>query len=65
MLLFSPAAVNVQFMSPVTYSVSEGSSVNVIAILNVASTQDLTVDFDTMPGSATCKQRVMGIVTRI
>ena len=49
MLVF--VAVNVQF-NPVVYTASEGSSDQLIVILNVASTQELTVDIDTMDGTA-------------
>ncbi len=44
-------AVNVQF-NPVAYTINEGNSDDAIVVLNVASTRDLTVEFDTMDGTA-------------
>ncbi len=44
-------AVNVQF-NPVAYTINEGSSDDVIVVLNIASTRDLTVEIDTMDGTA-------------
>ena len=38
--------------APTTYSVMEGSSVQITAILNNPADRDVTVDFTTVPGTA-------------
>ena len=49
-------AVNVQF-NPAAYTATEGSSEEVFAVLNVPSTRDLTVQFETRDGTATAPGR--------
>ena len=49
-------AINVQF-NPATYTATEGSSEEVFAVLNVPSSRDLTVEFETRDGTATAPGR--------
>ena len=53
-LTVSPAALTVEFDPPI-YSVDEGSRVDFIIRLSTPADRDVTVDFTTVPGSATGK----------
>ena len=46
--MYSGLMVNID---PTTYSVIEGSSVQIIAMLNNPADRDVTVDFNTVPGT--------------
>ena len=44
-------ALQVNFV-PTTYSVKEGDAVELVAMLNIPADRDVSVEFTTMPGTA-------------